>query len=332
MLKTFLDKLIHKIYKIFLVINKIIFDFHPRHFFIDTFFAGNMWDIIMPNFIRKELKIRTSLLLHLQNKVHKSSILKISDEGFAILDDCSNLLESAIKRSLIKLNESGIESVDYDKLKYKKPFLRVLNIDLNNNSNHAISKITTSDLILLPVANYFGHIPILTGASIFFSPNKEFQSGRSQQYHMDGIDGRVVKIFIALDDIDEQSGPFVFLPKSISRRAYNSMRKKRIVKRRNHKVPDETIYQFCEESDAIVSTLRKGSALFIDSDVCYHFGSRPSPKPRKVLFLEYRSAYSKERKFTLPNREYLKDGFSSLSNNQKIKKLVNMSNMKMGDA
>mgnify|MGYP003690391443 CR=1 FL=1 len=331
MLKTFLNKLIQKIYKIFLVIHKIIFDFHPRHFFIDTFFAGNMWEIIMPNFIRKELKIRTSLLRHLQNKVHKSTILKISDEGFAFLDDCSNLLESAIKRSLILLNESGIASDD-DKLKYNKPFLRALNIDLNNNSNHAIKEITTSDLILLPVANYFGHIPILITASIFFSPNKEFQSGRSQQYHMDGSDGRNVKIFIALDDIDEQSGPFVFLPKSISRRAYNSMRKKRIVKRRNHKVPDETIYQFCEESDAIVSTQRKGSALFIDSDVCYHYGSRPSPKSRKVLYLQYRSAYSKEREFTLPNREYLKDGFSSLSNNQKIKKLVNIHNMKKGAA
>ena len=175
MLKTFLNKLIQKIYKIFLVIHKIIFDFHPRHFFIDTFFAGNMWDIIMPNFIRKELKIRTSLLRHLKNKVHKNSVLKISDEGFAFLDDCSNLLDSAIKRSLIMLNESGIASDD-DKLKYKKPFLRVLNIDLSNNSNHAIKEITTSDLILLPVANYFGHIPILTGANIFFSPNKRFVS------------------------------------------------------------------------------------------------------------------------------------------------------------
>ena len=331
MLKTLLNKLIHKIYKIFLVIHKIIFDFHPRHFFIDTFFAGKMWEIIMPNFIRKELKIRTSLLRHLQNKVHKSSILQISDEGFAFLDDSSNLLESAIKRSLIMLNESGIASDD-GKLKYKKPFLRVLKIDLNNKSNHAIKEITTSDLILLPIANYFGHIPILTSVNIFFSPNKEFKNGRSQQYHMDGSDGRNVKIFIALDDIDEQSGPLVFLPKSISRRAYNSMRKKRIVKRRNQKVPDETIYQFCEENDAIVSTLKKGSALFIDSDVCYHYGSRPSPKSRKVLYLEYRSAFTMDREFTLPNREYLKDGFSSLSNNQKIKKLVNISNMKMGDS
>jgi hypothetical protein len=331
MLKTFLNKLTQKRDRNILLIHKIIFDFHPRHFFIDTFVAGSLWDIIMPNFIRKELKIRTSLLLHLQNKVQKSSILKISDEGFAILDDCSDLLESAIKRSLIKLNESEIESDDSDKLKYSKPFLRDLKIDLNNNSNHAIRKITTSDLILLPVANYFGHIPILTQAYIFFSPNKEFH-GRSQQYHMDGIDGRVVKIFIALDDIDEQSGPFVFLPKSISRRVYNSMSKKRLVKRRNLKVPDETIYQFCEESDPVVATLRKGSALFIDSDVCYHYGSRPSPKSRKVLFLEYRSAYSKEREFSLPNREYLKDGFSNLSNNQKIEKLVNMHNMKKGAA
>ena len=149
---------------------------------------------------------------------------------------------------------------------------------------------------------------------------------------MDGHDGRVVKIFIALDDIDEQSGPFVFLPKSISRRVYNSMRKKHLVKRRNQKVLDETIYQFCEEGDAVVSTLKKGSALFVDTDVCYHYGSRPSPKTRKVLFLEYRSAYSQRRVFTFPNREYLKDGFSDLSNNQKIKKLVNISNMKMGDS
>jgi hypothetical protein len=324
MFKTFLHKLIHKIDTIFLVIHKIIFDFHPRHFFIDTFFAGNMWDIIMPNFIRKELKIRTSLLRHLKNKVHKNSVLKISDEGFAFQDDCSNLLEPAIKRSLIILNESGIESVDYDNLKYKKPFLCDLKIDLNDKSNHAIGKITTSDLILLPVANYFGHIPILTGANIYYSPNKGLQSGKSQQYHMDGHDGRVVKIFIALDDIDEQSGPFVFLPKSISRRVYNSMRKKHLVKRRNQKVLDETIYQFCEEGDAVVSTLKKGSALFVDTDVCYHYGSRPSPKTRKVLFLEYRSAYSQRRVFTFPNREYLKDGFSDLSNNQKIKKLVNI--------
>ena len=68
--------------------------------------------------------------------------------------------------------------------------------------------------------------------------------------------------------------------------------------------------------------MKKNTAIFIDTDSCYHYGSRPAHRPRMLLELEYRLAFSRDRNFSLFDRKYLKGNFNTLSNDQKIEKLV----------
>mgnify|MGYP003979708873 FL=1 len=308
-------------YKFIQRLNHIIFYFHPRYFFSDTLKGYKKWNTIMPIFISKEMKIRIDMLKTLNQK---KDVLKISNEGFAILDSQVNLLKPAVDVALKIMANSGIYHSDYNQLKseYKKPFLCVQKIDLNADNNAPIKKIITSSEILLPVANYLNHIPILANAQLLYSPNKEMEDGRSQQWHLDGGDGKNIKVFIALEDINKDQGPFTFITKSLSNSIYKSLYNLTIVSKRNYKVSDENFYHFCKESDVIVGTMKKNTAIFIDTDSCYHYGSRPAHRPRMLLELEYRLAFSRDRNFSLFDRKYLKGNFNTLSNDQKIEKLV----------
>ncbi len=309
-----------KKYKLVKLLYRIFFDFHPKHFFPDTYASDKYWNAVMPYLIRKEMRTRIDLLNDLNQKSSKKDILRINNkEGFSVLNNQSDLIDSAVDVALKSLDASGIYDVDYNQLKsqQKKSFLCVQKINLNLDSNKAIKNLITSDKFLLPAANYFGHVPILTQANLLYSPNKEVEEGRSQFFHLDGGDGIVMKIFIALEDINHNNGPLVFVPKSLSRHIYQAMYNDKIVKKRNFKVTDEVFYKFCNKSDIVVGALKKSHALFIDTANSYHYGSRPSPKPRKVLMFEYSMAFSRQSSFF--KRNYLDD---TLLSSEKINKLV----------
>lgn len=156
-----------------------------------------------------------------------------------------------------------------------------------------ILRFALRDDVLAAVSAYLGVIPFLTTVSVFFSDAVEGDFTSSQLHHCDGDDIRQIKVFIYCTDVDEASGPLTVLDAKASARVRRA-----------------TGYQYRQrltdaQVQAVVGTGREyailgpaGTAAFVDTSRCFHFGSRVSPAapPRLVTMVQYQTPYS----FMLP--------------------------------
>jgi hypothetical protein len=81
-----------------------------------------------------------------------------------------------------------------------------------------------------------------------------------------------------MDNVDEDCGPFTFLPADVSQRVSNYLG---TVK--EHRITDKTIYSVANPSDAIRLTGPAGTGAFVDSSRCYHHGARVKRGERLLL-------------------------------------------------
>jgi len=200
-----------------------------------------------------------------------------------------------------------------------KSFLLQYWFEPGDACHNKIWKLAVDPLIISPIVEYLGYVPLLGSALLWYSPNNNFESGRSQEFHLDGDNNKQVKVFVFLDDIDEQSGPLTIIPAEQSKIAFKKMKIKSLVERRNNKVNDKTMYQFCNKEDEVVFLGKKGCIGFVDTDSCYHFGSRPGNKKRLILQLQYISQAGSHqatfnRNIDLRVKELLKDDPNNLVN------------------
>jgi hypothetical protein len=107
----------------------------------------------------------------------------------------------------------------------------------------------------------------------------------SQLFHCDYHDAPMVYVIVALRDITVRQGPFCFLPASVSRRAYKALGYGD--RGRSHRVSDEDMWAVANRDDLIEFVCPAGTVLFIDSSVCFHFGSRDALVPRHMMMYAY---------------------------------------------
>jgi hypothetical protein len=157
----------------------------------------------------------------------------------------------------------------------------------------AIVRLALRDDVLSAVSRYLGTVPLLTTISVFHSDTVAGDPTSSQLYHCDGDDVTQVKIFVYCTDVDMPSGPLTLLDAATTRE----------VQRRTgywyrHRLTDDQV-------KAAVGTPREhvilgptGTAVFVDTSRCFHFGSRVAPgaPPRLATMIQYQTPYS----FMLP--------------------------------
>ena len=101
----------------------------------------------------------------------------------------------------------------------------------------------------------------------------------SQQWHLDGGDIRQLKLFLYLNDIDEDAGPLTIIPAEESRH---------LIKRLNYvkgKLPDDKVAALVPQEKWIQLIGSKGTLVVCDTSSCFHFGGRAREGER--LFLEF---------------------------------------------
>lgn len=161
--------------------------------------------------------------------------------------------------------------------------------DLRKNSSY-LDFITSSEL-LATVMDYLGTVPRLSPtqppgvrfmeSNVALDTEVHLAPRASQLYHIDFYDLPQVYVLVALDDITPESGPWTFLPASVTDRIA-----KEIGYREpgyGYRVKDDVICPLIREGEEIAFTVPKGGVLFIDSARCFHFGSRNSVKPRFMM-------------------------------------------------
>lgn len=223
-------------------------------------------------------------------KIHTSKLKIDKEKGFLALNDyrseklqnlvnyCSNLFEK--------------ELANNENVNQKKSFMHQWWLDPNIDAHSPVWDFATDEDILSAVTDYLGHVPVLGAALIWYSPNTHLEQGRSQMFHLDGEDRKQMKVFIHLNDVDKTTGPLTALSAKDSRKIYNNLYSRGMIYKRNTKITDETVFNFISQDAQNIITGKKGTLTFVDTDSCYHYGSRPGNKPRLILQLQFISPFS----------------------------------------
>lgn len=189
--------------------------------------------------------------------------------------------------------QSVAGKIDWEARVAKSIKATLLNAPINvlDPVHRPVLDLVMSDAILGPVAHYLGYIPNLSGAYIWYSPNRQMQGG-SQQYHIDGQDVRQVKCFIPLKSITENTGPFTLLPAHQSDAIYRALASTgKLQKKINQKFDDATLSETGLQAKGLPMTGEPGTVIFVDTCRCYHYGSRPGTDPRLLLHLQFTSGF-----------------------------------------
>jgi len=240
-------------------------------------------------FRRKELISRS------YNKNNSNNPL--GENGYAFLKETQpeqklkDDINSAVLFSNLKIDQYLSENMENNNSKdYLQSVLSKEELELND----PLVKLAMNNSLVNYASNYLGMTPIVGQIQLWYSPNNSKADEGSQFFHLDYADVSQFKVFIFVNDIDENTGPLTFI---------SALDSEKIVKKINYKlsnkeirVPDEIILDEVHSDDWIKGVGSKGQILCVDTCKCMHFGSRHASKPRRMLMIQYISPFS----FTLP--------------------------------
>ena len=148
----------------------------------------------------------------------------------------------------------------------------------------AFFDLALSDDILQIAGEYLGEVPVLLNIKLWWSPVNQTLKG-SQLFHRDGMNWfqRRAKFLFNMIDVDENCGPFTFLPADVSWRVANALGSLHIQER----VADEEIYRHAKPADAISVVGPAGAGAMVDSSRCFHFGGRARGGERLILMFHF---------------------------------------------
>jgi len=135
----------------------------------------------------------------------------------------------------------------------------------------------------LTAAEYLGVLPVLASVRIAWSPNDSDGLRSSQMFHLDPEGARQVKVFIAVRNVGPENSPLTFIPEHHTLRLIESGHPAFLGRR----AKDLKLENRIPRSEWISHEGPPGSAVFIDTSRCFHYGSRPAPQPRLLLYAQY---------------------------------------------
>ncbi|MEX0803111.1 MAG: hypothetical protein WD688_07330 [Candidatus Binatia bacterium] len=211
----------------------------------------------------------------------KSTLDKLIDErlGYGMLPVGSlDGMEAAVKFAQ-QVREEGRSTPAKKKRDYNPTILEPKRYE----DAPAFFDLILSDNVLQIAADYLGEIPVLMGVKLWCTPPshdlEDFKG--SQMFHRDGRKWllRRVKFLINMDSVDNDNGPFTFLPADISQRVSESIGSMRTQGR----VTDDLVYRVAKPSDNVSLIGPAGTGAAVDSSRYFHFGARVRRGERLLL-------------------------------------------------
>ena len=148
--------------------------------------------------------------------------------------------------------------------------------------------------ILNTVKNYFGYFPIISSIRLLYSPLPVPGLGlkMSQFWHHDPEGYIQLKCFINLEKVDDDNGPFMFLPQDVSNklRYDNDDKHSGLVFRDITRIDDSYVQSSLSYVQSNAGDTR--DSILVDTSQCFHMGSRTKSKTRYLLYCSYTSPLS----------------------------------------
>jgi hypothetical protein len=154
-------------------------------------------------------------------------------------------------------------------------------------------RLGVSDRMLDVVNSYFGLWSKLTYVDLWYTPPAEAGVERvsSQRWHRDYNDERLVKVFIYLTDVDEDTGPLEFVLGSTPNGEYGQIWPWRPVSNDLYP-PQEEFDQRIPKSAQIALTAPEGSVIFCNTSGFHRGGYATGDRPRVMAVYNYSSPAS----------------------------------------
>jgi hypothetical protein len=155
--------------------------------------------------------------------------------------------------------------------------------------NKAMLDFCFSDEILYIASNYLGGVPTLLSIDLLRSDPRDntFEEKYlgSQNWHLDNVTRPFMRIFVYMNDVNEETGPFTIITKKLTKfieknTGYGSFYK-------SLDLSDEELYSCVSHDETVKALGSKGTVVFGDPCSCFHFGSRAKSKPRLVFSLSF---------------------------------------------
>ncbi len=164
---------------------------------------------------------------------------------------------------------------------------------------------------LIKIAScYLKTIPVLYSVQLWHGGPNQARAG-SPCFHLDGLDTSCVRIYVYLNDISEDNGPFCIIPKDLS---------KEVIKKTGYSsgvIPDQDLYDLVGRDSLIEATGAKGAMVAGDTTQCFHYGSRIQKGERLVIIFTYASYFHND-----PEAKLTRDTLSRHVTEDPIKKML----------
>jgi|TARA_B110000977_G_scaffold116911_1_gene151061 hypothetical protein len=228
-----------------------------------------------------------------ENESKETVAKQLNEKGFYVLENrlsedvCEKIkteLEKVpyeirgFKKDLTGINENNIS-------KYKSNVLWVK--DINSVLKiPEIQNIAFDDRLLNIVGEFLGSIPILTITSSWWSKNhsnhRSNLSGNAQMYHQDLDYIKFLKVFIYLNDIEEENGPHKYVQGS----AKTTEDKLGDRYKMNTRLDESTVKNLFGEDNIVTFTGKKGT-IIIEDTLGLHRGTPVIKGSRLLVQLQY---------------------------------------------
>jgi ectoine hydroxylase-related dioxygenase (phytanoyl-CoA dioxygenase family) len=222
----------------------------------------------------KIFKINNSLIKRITDQIFKSTNIDVKIDN--------------IEKSKILKNENEEINDYFFRLKEKKISRITGTINLHNNK--LFQEFLLSNSMINLVKSYLNTNNFSVNASFFISNpleiSEEEKYKNAQYFHWDNDFRKFFKLYLYLTDVDENSGPHIFIPGTHKK------------KRADHKLcrlySDSQIYSSYEKSQKFLG--KAGSLFFVDS-YGLHKGETPKSNSRLLLNVHFgkgKILYSKD--------------------------------------
>ena len=189
--------------------------------------------------------------------------------------------------AVVQFARDTVGRVDIEQMKRKanKPFMMKLLGTDSLGLDSALLRLGLERSIVASAAAYLGIVPILQYANVFYSSYSGEEAVKSQLLHCDSDDTEQMKVFVLCDEVTPESGPLTFVPPAPS----ETLRELSGYKYKT-RLTDARARELVGEAGAGIPILGPaGTAAFLDTSRCFHFGSRFADvtSRRVVAMLQY---------------------------------------------
>ena len=296
----------------------------PWYFFIRFFFIP-FFDFIWTNIIN--FHGRLLAIIFLFKKKNFYMIGKHEDAKF-IEDDpefqkIAYKIKNSINNNLINQLKNKLESEktnDPTKNQYDNYTISFLPL-LSDEVNEEIVKFALSEKNLATATKYLKVLPIIKKIGVYLNVPKEDKERGAQLWHKDDFGYKSLDIFLAVSDINSNSGPLYYVKTKNKLGVFFKIKEviKNALPGERNKVLLDVFSNHFKENEIGALIGKSGTGIFIDSFTKYHRGGFCKSENRIMLRISYQTpdslrgneAYDPEKFFYYPkiNKKDVKNIF-----------------------